>query len=153
MTKTLDDQYYSNTPTSQEHDIFVTADTVGDVSEARRTINYSNDDDNDYVKPSHSTTRPSTTTTTTTVTHIPPPIQKPNLAEMKRHRVRSQCLMGWVGGAVGCLLLFIPGAIIGAIAGNKITKHVMKKEEQQAQEDYEFRLSQIRAMQMSNTNS
>jgi len=65
---------------------------------------------------------------------------------MKKHRLHMQTLGGWVGGSVGFVILFIPGAIIGAIAGNKITKHVLKKEEQQAQEEYEFRVAQLNAI-------
>ena len=104
----------------------------------------------DYVKEDDYDTRP-IRTSITTVTHFPPPIPRPDIAEMKRNRVRNQTLGGWIGGALGCLLLSIPGAIIGAIAGNKLTKHHLKKEERQALEEYEYRVAQLNALQSSST--
>ena len=90
-------------------------------------------------------------TSVTTVTHFPPPIPKPDIATMKRNRVRNQTLGGWIGGAFGFLVLWIPGAIIGAIAGNKLTKHHLKKEERQALEEYEYRVAQLNALQSNST--
>lgn len=150
ITKQLDDNQYTTNNAYNEQDIPVLVnDTTtpvhsnAHVGAPLTTATSIGNDKHSYSKSNPA--RTTTATTTTTITHIPPPsnnIQHPDLAAMKRERVRNQCLGGWVGGAVGLLVFSIPGAIIGAIAGNKITKLHLKKEERKVQQDYEFRVSQ-----------
>jgi hypothetical protein len=159
MAKTIDD--YNCTTAAEQQDVYIPLedaheaplyDSPAAVVDTTNNVDcYNNKADNAVTSgggnDAHHGTR---TTVTTTTTYIPPPpISKPNLVEMKRNRVKAQTLAGWIGGAVGCLVLFIPGAIIGAIAGNKITKHVMKQEERKAQEDYEYRMAQLNAIRES----
>lgn len=138
MTKTIDDNNYIT-----EQDVYVP------LNAQEQAPLYSPDCNKNEESARTSGAHQHATRTTVTTTHIPSPIPKPNLAQMKRDRVKAQTLGGWVGGALGFVLLFIPGAIIGAIAGNKITKHALKQEERQAQQDYEYRLSQLSAMRES----
>lgn len=149
MTKTLDNSYTTQT----EQDVYVNAEATPLYPNSENATNNSSSMNGEFSKTSSNNNngaRPSITTTTT-VTHIPPPdgIKQPDLVQMKRDRKRAQTLGGWVGGALGFAILFIPGAIIGAIAGNKITKHHLKKEERQVKEDYEYRVSQLNAMRGS----
>jgi hypothetical protein len=161
MAKTIDDYNYTTTAEQgvyiplDAHEAPLYEDSPPTVHPNNVDYNNNNNkaDDNDVTSGSgnaaHHGTRTTVTTTTTTTYIPPPPISKPNLVEMKRNRIKAQTLAGWIGGAVGCLVLFIPGAIIGAIAGNKITKHVMKQEERKAQEDYEYRMAQLNAIRES----
>lgn len=163
MAKTIDD--YNYTTTAEQQDVYIPLEDAHEAplydSPAAAVVDttnnvdcYNNNKADNAVtsgsgNAAHHGTRTTVTTTTTTTYIPPPPISKPNLVEMKRNRVKAQTLAGWIGGAVGCLVLFIPGAIIGAIAGNKITKHVMKQEERKAQEDYEYRMAQLNAIRES----
>ena len=69
-------------------------------------------------------------------------VPRPNLEAMKRRRVVSQTTAGWIGAVTGLVVLGVPGAILGGIAGNKITKHSLKRMETKAKEDYELRLAE-----------
>lgn len=79
-----------------------------------------------------------TETTTLPASNVP----RPNLEAMKRRRVISQTTAGWIGAVTGLVVLGVPGAILGGIAGNKITKHSLKRMETKAKEDYELRLAE-----------
>ena len=83
---------------------------------------------------------------TTTTTEVPAPSssisEQPDLDAMKRHRVRCQTTAGWVVGVTGLVVFGVPGAVIGGIAGNKITKHTMKRKETAARRNYELRVAQ-----------
>jgi len=98
------------------------------------------------------TSESSTSEPETAQDEVPEPssnVHEPNLAAMKRRRVRSQTAAGWVGGATGFILLGVPGAIVGGIAGNKITKHSMKRMETKAKADYEVRVAEERYTPMN----
>jgi outer membrane lipoprotein SlyB len=71
---------------------------------------------------------------------------------MKRRRVQSQMAAGWICAATGLVILGVPGAILGGIAGNKITKHSMKKIETKAKADYEMRLAEEQYTPINHTD-
>ena len=145
MTKIIDDNKYT---TITEPDVYVSLNA----HEAPLYSPDCNDNNNNNNKNGAARHGPLVTTRrTVTTTHIPPPIFKPNVAQMKKDRIQAQTLGGWVGGAIGFVVLFIPGAIIGAIAGNKITKHCLKQKETKAQKEYEYQVSLWNGMQESTT--
>ena len=93
---------------------------------------------------SHDTSdAPETTIVVTETTSLPTSnVPKPNLDKMKRRRVQSQTTAGCIGAVTGLIVLGVPGAILFGIAGNKITKHSLKRMETKAKANYELRLAE-----------